>query len=84
MKLTQEYDGTSMAAGDTDMAAFLDVTSAGLLISPCRQVSVGAQVDGVCPRCHRWHTVGLYHGVPFCIWLEKESCRRVAAKGGVQ
>jgi len=44
----------------------------------------GVQVDGVCPRCGRWHTLALCNGEPFCIWNECHSYRHVAAKGGGQ
>lgn len=44
----------------------------------------GAQVDGVCPRCRKWHTVALHNGLPFCFVIEKETERRIAAKGVIQ
>ena len=84
MKQTHEYDGTRWAAGDADRAAILGGNAAGFLIEPRMPIFVGAQVDGVCSRRHRWHTAALFNRVPFCIRIEMESDRRAAAKGGVQ
>lgn len=84
MKQTHEYDGTSWAAGDADTATIVGGNAAGFLFEPRMPIFAGAQADGLCTPCHRWHTVALFNGVPFCIGIEMESDRRAPAKGGVR
>lgn len=79
--MTQENDGVIWAAEEPD--AVCNGTALGILFAMRLPIFGGAQVDGVCPRCGRWHTVTIRNGVPFCIQIDKQPYYRAAAKGGV-
>ncbi len=80
--ITQAYDGTIWAAEESDAAR--NGNAPGILLVLRVPTFGGVQVDGVCPRCGRWHTVALRNGVPFCVQIDKQPYSRVAAEGGIQ
>jgi hypothetical protein len=80
MRTTQEYDSAIWTAGNADVAA-LGGTEPGILFALRVPTFGGVQVDGVCPRCGRWHTVALHNGLPSCFVIETKPGCRIAAKG---
>lgn len=83
MKTTQEYDGTVWTAAETEAAVRGDIVP-GILFALRLPTFGSVQVDGICPRCGRWHTVALRNGFPSCYVSGHESNHRINTKGGVQ
>ena len=81
--MTQTYDGTIRAVEEPD-AAVLNGDASGILFALRLPTFGSVQVDGVCPRCGRWHTVTLRNGVPICVQIDKQPYSRVAVEGGIQ